>query len=102
MRRPALALLALMAAPAFAGPPPAAYLERQQVAAADEAGAATAKTARPSQTTSSDAGAAEAKERCRVVRQWTISGIVVRHDQCEGAPKPDAPGTPAVEAAAQR
>lgn len=85
MRRVALAVLALMAAPAFAAPPPAAYLERQQ-ATAEGAAAAEGKTA--------------AKDTCRVVKEWKVGGVVAQHRVCEDPPKaPPSPSVPAATAA---
>ncbi len=75
--------LALLAGPALAEPPAAvptpssAWLERQQVAGADEADAAAAKA--------SEAGGA--KQRCRVVKEWKVGDTVVKHTLCDEPPK---------------
>lgn len=82
-----MAGLALLAGPALAEPPPSvpptpssAWLERQQVAAADEADAAAAKAA--------EAGGA--KPRCRVAKEWKVGGTVVTHTLCDDPPKKPA------------
>ncbi|AWH18064.1 hypothetical protein C1922_12510 [Stenotrophomonas sp. ZAC14D2_NAIMI4_7] len=76
--------LALLAGPALAEPPPSAptsaWLERQQVAAADEANAAAATPSKKP----------EAKERCRVTKEWKVGQTVVRHRVCEDPPKKPA------------
>ncbi|MBK0028414.1 hypothetical protein IAE57_19830 [Stenotrophomonas sp. S48] len=73
--------LALVAGPALADPPPpaptSAWLERQQVSAADEANAASAKPSKKP----------EAKEHCRVAREWKVGQTVVEHKVCEDPPK---------------
>ncbi|WMJ69754.1 hypothetical protein [Stenotrophomonas sp. 24(2023)] len=85
MRRVVLAVLALMAAPAFAAPPAAAYLERQQAAAADAA---------------AGDGQPAAKDTCRVVKEWKVGGVVAQHRVCEDPPKaPPSPPVPATKAA---
>ncbi|WP_079222432.1 hypothetical protein [Stenotrophomonas maltophilia] len=78
-----LVALAALAGPALAQSPvpSSAWLERQQTAAADEADAAGSRSAK----------APEAKERCRVVKQWKVGDTVVKHRVCEDAPKPAAP-----------
>ncbi|AWH37725.1 hypothetical protein C1929_13670 [Stenotrophomonas sp. ZAC14D1_NAIMI4_6] len=78
-----LVALAALAGPALAQSPApsSAWLERQQTAAADEADAAGSRSAK----------APEAKERCRVVKQWKVRDTVVEHRVCEDAPKPEAP-----------
>jgi hypothetical protein len=62
MRPLLIAMLALlMAAPAWARQPPAAYLERQHPAGKTEAKA-----------TDKDAG----KESCRVVKEWKVGEVI--------------------------
>ncbi|AWH25870.1 hypothetical protein [Stenotrophomonas sp. YAU14D1_LEIMI4_1] len=84
MRALLLLGLALLAGPALAEPPPpaptSAWLERQQVAAADEANAAAAKPPKKP----------EAKERCRVTKEWKVGETVVQHKVCEDPPKKPA------------
>lgn len=79
-----LVALAALAGPALAQSPvpSSAWLERQQTAAADEADAAGSRSAK----------APEAKERCRVVKQWKVGDTVVKHRVCDDPPKPAAPG----------
>ncbi|CRX69260.1 MULTISPECIES: hypothetical protein [Stenotrophomonas maltophilia group] len=82
MRAVALVGLALAAGPVLAAPPapPSAWLERQQAAGADEANAAGAKAStRP-----------EARERCRVTKEWKVGETVVQHRVCEDPPKKPA------------
>jgi hypothetical protein len=78
-----LVALAALAGPAFAQSPTpsSAWLERQQTAAADEADAAGSMSTK----------APEAKERCRVVKQWKVEDTVVKHRVCDDPPKPVAP-----------
>ncbi|AWH33655.1 MULTISPECIES: hypothetical protein [Stenotrophomonas] len=77
--------LALLAGPALAEPPPpaptSAWLERQQVAAADEANAAAATPSKKP----------EAEQNCRVVKQWKVGDTVVKHRVCDDAAKPVPP-----------
>ncbi|MGE8258232.1 MAG: hypothetical protein ACN6RJ_02330 [Stenotrophomonas sp.] len=75
--------LATLAGPALAQSPApsSAWLERQQTAAADEADAAGSRSAK----------APEARERCRVVKQWKVGDTVVKHRVCDDPPKPAAP-----------
>ena len=75
-----LVALAALAGPALAQSPvpSSAWLERQQTAAADEADAAGSRSAKTR----------EAKERCRVVKQWKVGDTVVKHRVCDDPPKP--------------
>ncbi|TGW20772.1 hypothetical protein E4417_07535 [Stenotrophomonas maltophilia] len=79
MRTVLLMGLVLHAGPVLATPaaPSSAWLERQQTAAADEADAAAAKRAKPT-------------ERCRTVKEWKVGDTVVQHRLCEDPPKKPA------------
>ena len=82
MRMVLLVGLALLSGPVLAAPPapPSAWLERQQAAGADEANAAGAKTST----------VPEAKERCRVTKEWKVGETVVQHRVCDDPPKKPA------------
>nr|WP_312718465.1 hypothetical protein [Stenotrophomonas geniculata] len=82
MRAVLLMGLVLLPGPVLATPPapPSAWLERQQAAGADEANAAGAKAST----------APEAKERCRVTKQWKVGETVVQHRVCDDPPKKPA------------
>ncbi|MGE6332971.1 hypothetical protein [Stenotrophomonas sp. NPDC077659] len=68
--------LALLAGPVLAEPPAptpsSAWLERQQLAGADEADAAGAKASEVPKT----------KQRCRVVKEWKRGETVVPREVC--------------------
>ncbi|HDS1837860.1 TPA: hypothetical protein QEM98_004013, partial [Stenotrophomonas maltophilia] len=74
MRTVLLVGLVLLAGPVLATPPapPSVWLERQQAAGADEANAAGAKAS----------PVPEAKERCRVTKEWKVGETVVQHRIC--------------------
>ena len=82
MRAVVLVGLALLAGPVLAAPPapPSVWLERQQAAGADEANAAGAKPL----------AVPEARERCRVTKEWKVGDTVVQHRVCEDPPKTPA------------
>ncbi|MFS2087076.1 hypothetical protein [Stenotrophomonas geniculata] len=82
MRAVLLMGLVLLPGLVLAAPPtlPSAWLERQQAAGADEANAAGAKAST----------VPEAKERCRVTKEWKVGETVVQHRVCDDPPKKPA------------